>query len=139
MPPVLVPRVPCFSGAAPPQISYSAQILSRRCTRRDFLCACFTVICTAKSVCFTAVQKLRFHYAALPAQRRGCQKRNYIAPRVFRCNIICNFALFLQETCIFCDYPRISTGKDTRAPGRKSKQTAQFLLAICTNSIVGIR
>lgn len=64
MPPVLVPRVPCFSGAAPPQINYSAQILSRRCTRRDFLCACFAVICTAKSVCYTAVQKLRFAHAA---------------------------------------------------------------------------
>ncbi len=56
-----------FSGAAPPQIRYSAQILSRRCTRRDFLterCACFTVICTAKSVCFCSGTKLRFHYAA---------------------------------------------------------------------------
>jgi hypothetical protein len=113
--------------------------LSRRCTWRDFLCACFAVICTAKSVCYTAVQKLRFAHAALPAQRRGCQKRNYIAPRVFRCNIICNFALFLQKTCIFCDFPRISTGKKKRACGRKAKQAARLLVAICTNGVVGIR
>jgi len=67
------------------------------------------------------------------------QNRNYIAPRVFRCNIICNFALFLRKTCIFCDFPHISTGKKKRVCGRKAKQAARLLVAICTNGVVDIR